>query len=276
MERAVVESCRIFYQEHADLIDESHGWEHVYAVYQHAVRAVSCHQPALTERQALQVRIAALLHDADDHKYFPDSFDEQSGQNQCDNARLVMNRAGIVDQPDVIKGVMEMIRLVSCSTNGNTVPHHIANNEDQYYKLIPRWADRLEAVGTRGVVRCYLYAQEVGDPLYSDETPRPQSIEEVWQHASPDRFEDYQARGGGSIDMLSHYYNCLLHIAHPPPEASGNTYLVDAMMDCATILVQICLHYGKTGNLHPTYFHQLVTNHHHHHSPDHPQQGRAM
>ena len=83
-----------------------------------------------------------------------------------------------------------MISLVSCSSNGNAAPPEARTSPEL---LWPRWADRLEASGEVGVVRCYRYNLHVGAPLSVEATPRPASPEEVWRHATEERFEAYQA-----------------------------------------------------------------------------------
>ena len=141
-----------------------------------------------------------------------------------------------------------MISWVSCSENGNTVPNEVRDT-DAYHLLVPRWADRLEAVGKVGVVRCYRYNQEKGAPLHSAASPRPRSRDEVYRLASPDRFERYRESGGRSADMISHYYDKLLHIARPPPEIVRNAYLERAAEQGAEALVEVCLRFGRTGEV---------------------------
>jgi hypothetical protein len=104
------------------------------------------------------IKVAALLHDVDDAQYFPHT----SGvhENALELIRLVevpaKSHASITD----------MIALVSCSKDGNRVPASIAESIE-CHPLIPWWADRLEAVGSAGAVRCYLYSLEQGRPLSS-------------------------------------------------------------------------------------------------------------
>ena len=85
-----------------------------------------------------------------------------------------------------------MISHVSASVNGNKVPPCAF---EKPWFLWPRWSDRLEAIGTIGMVRCYQYNMEQGAPLCAERTPRPQSVEEVWQNVKEQRFEDYQKTG---------------------------------------------------------------------------------
>ena len=149
-----------------------------------------------------------------------------------------------------------MISLVSCSENGNHVPSRILE-ENEFHLLIPRWSDRLEAVGTKGVVRCYQYNQESGLPLSSADSPRARTIEEVWQLASPQRFQEYQ-RTGESKDMISHYYDKLLHVACPPKRMVQNAYLEKQAEASSEALLEVCLRYGRTGVIDESYLQRLA------------------
>ena len=244
----VVKLVERFYNDHTE-IKVSHGFRHVKAVYQHACKAIECHQPPLKPLVSMEVKLAALLHDLDDRKYFPDHVDYQ-------NARSILHAADI--PAESIGSVLAMIRLVSCSENGNTVPDYIVDRGD-YYLLIPRWADRLEAVGAVGVVRCFQYNREKMHPLSSPKSPRSQTHDEVWEHATPDRFEAYQQRGGTSGDMISHYYDKLLHIARPPASIVRNSYLERMGEESAKELLEVCVRFGKTGVVDVDYIEQLAS-----------------
>lgn len=247
-----------YQQDHADRIQESHGIVHVRAVVHHAARAIECHRDAvppnivISTTMAWQIQLAALLHDVDDHKYFPH-------HKNYENARRLMADGGV--PTDCVELILYMIGLVSCSVHGNDVPERIIAN-GEYHLLIPRWADRLEAVGVVGVVRCYQYNVEHSLPLCSITSPRAVTVDEVWRYATPERFAAYQARGGTSDDMISHYYDKLLHVARPPPpDRVRNTYLeqMAAVSSAAgSPLVEVCLRYGRTGQVDETYIRDLA------------------
>jgi uncharacterized protein len=266
------EEVESFYRVHSE-IKESHGINHVMAVYRHAENAVQVHaEPTpLTMQQSMQVLIAALLHDVDDHKYFPQN-------DNYENARIILDRvfdgteiqerqqqqSKQEDNPpgraQVKETIIEMISFVSCSMNKNSVPDRVKNHNGDdkkgsaYWMLIPRWADRLEAVGRQGVVRCYQYNREHGEQLSSEFSPRPQSEEEVWEAAHPERFERYD---GNSTDMISHYYDKLLHVSRPPPGIVRNVYLESMANESSKELVEVCLRYGRTGLVDERYIQSL-------------------
>jgi len=234
---------------------------------------------------AMEIEVAAILHDVDDRKYFPrednvfqdraNSFSPAiSGQPQpyyLPNALHITKAAEIPEES--IRTILKMISWVGCSENGNSIPPEIEATK-KYYYLIPRWSDRLEAVGPVGVVRCYQYNREIGAPLWKDDdlydSPRPSCEEDVWKFATPERFEGYlsgetrtkgvppnkkQKNGNGNLvkeksvgsSMISHYYDKLLHVARPPPEIVRNDYLESKAKESSKELVEVCLRFGMTG-----------------------------
>lgn len=186
-------------------IDDSHGLLHAAAVLGHADQALKV-ATTLPAARAAAVRLAALLHDADDKKYFPRT------ATTYENARRIMAEAGAPQA--VIDDAVLMIGHVSCSANGNAVPPEAVDSPEL---LWPRWADRLEATGEIGVVRCYMYDAKSGRPLFTAETPRPTTAAECFAHATEERFAEYQRSGGGSASMVDHYFDKLLQVARPAP-----------------------------------------------------------
>ena len=196
--------------------------------------------------------------------------------------------------------ILQMISWVSCSENGNSIPpalqtvtsskHNNIQTQGKgknhcklhvqlpvpvlpYHLLIPRWADRLEAVGARGVVRCYLYTLENGGLLSTTHSPRPQSEQELWdKYVNMDvdvdvdvhgiyrknKLQEYMDRGGISTDMISHYYDKLLHIARPPKDIVRNSYLENKAAESSKELVEVCLRFGRTGKVDEDYIKSLM------------------
>ena len=91
-------------------VPSSHGILHALKVLKHAHSALEqC--PKLTQDIKLAIMLAALLHDADDKKYFPKNKNYQ-------NARQIVRKV----YPDVEDLVIEMIGYVACSANGSSIP----------------------------------------------------------------------------------------------------------------------------------------------------------
>jgi uncharacterized protein len=279
---SVWKETRKFYQVHSE-IKESHGIGHVEAVYRHAVHALAAASLShdendddngstttttttapivITATQVMEIKVATILHDVDDGKYFPN-------HSTYENATSILQRANV--PVDSHASILDMISWVSCSKNGNNVPESIQTS-GEYFRLIPRWSDRLEAVGAIGVVRCYQYNQEHGRALFSASSPRAQTVEQVWEFATPERFATYQqqsGQGGGSSisdddddddddNMISHYYDKLLHVAHPPPGIVRNAYLEAQAEQSSCELIKVCLEFGKTGKVNVDYIENLA------------------
>jgi uncharacterized protein len=172
-------------------ISPCHGYEHAMAVYNHAVKATE--ELKIQEKEL--ILYAALLHDIDDPKFFK--------SKDCENAISILKEVGLKDEE--IKTVVEMINLVSSSKNGDRVPESVKGKE---WKLIPRWCDRLEAIGKIGIQRCATFRKNVTKaPFFASSTPRPKDMEELSSYVSVERYKSYK---GESLSMIDHYFDKLL------------------------------------------------------------------
>jgi len=230
-------------------VPDHHGAGHAQRVLGHVEQALMASTRQLTSQRSLAVRLAALLHDADDRKYFGSPL-KKPGQSSSKlleafpNADSLLRAAGATRE--ISEEVLRMISWVSCSVNGNSAPPETLAEPEL---LWPRWADRLEATGEIGIVRCWEYNCEVDMPKVTARTPRPSTEDEVWALASPERFSRYQSSGGASDSMLDHYYDKLLQVSRPPASIVQNAYLEEEMAKRSAPLVEICLKYGETGAL---------------------------
>ena len=94
------------------------------------------------------VALAALLHDADDHKLF-------RTENNA-NARSFLSAQGVA--PEKIEEICRVINAVSFSQNRGRRPETPEGR-------IVQDADRLDALGAVGVARTFAYGGEHGRPL---------------------------------------------------------------------------------------------------------------
>ena len=202
-----------------------HGIEHAKQVLNNALKAIEVSTYALTPEQIESVLLAALLHDADDRKFF-------STHTNNENLRLVL-----FDKTDeFINSVIYMVNLVSSSKNGDSIPPEII---DQEWKLIPRYADRLEAIGLIGIERCYIYSKKAKMPLYLVDTPKPKTEEELWSIATHERYNLYD---GNSKSMMDHYYDKLLRLTFFPIH---NKYFDEQCEIRRRPLIDFVLKFGK-------------------------------
>ena len=244
MNRAGIMMAALF--EHAG-VDATHGYSHAVAVCWHANEALEVADPPVAPARQLAVILAALLHDVDDRKYFPDTCTTYA------HAARIMEAAGA---PAVVTAeALYMISLVSCSANGNTVPATVADRPELLY---PRWADRLEAVGDRGVMRCVQYSYKARTPIALESTPRPDSDAGILAAATAERFAAYQA-GAPSASIVDHFYDKLIHVALTPPWLVRNAYLEKEAAGRAEPILAACRAYSAGGqDAAGQYFEQLA------------------
>ena len=224
---------------------ESHGLNHCLTVLGHMETAIasglanSSGSSLITPQKDLTLKLAALLHEADDHKYFPDNKEFQNARMICDQSIP----SEFENKTDVISEVILMISLVSASVNGNSVPEAAKCDPTL---LWPRYCDRLESIGVIGAVRCYQYTHESGEALMIETTPRPKTEEEVWSEVKEARWNGYQS-GINSASMMDHYYDKLLHIAKFDMDFICNEYLVSEAKKRVQPLVDVCVESGLSG-----------------------------
>lgn len=218
----VVEELAIFFK--TANVDRCHGIAHAESVAQHALAA--CKLETLTKDEEDAIVIASACHDADDRKFFPDSVD-------FDNARAVCRKVA----PHLEILVIRMISRVSCSKNGNEM-----QLQDPWMP-IPRWCDRIEALGWVGIWRCYVYSMERGRPLMAPEDRLPTCREDLAVLASPERFQIYlKSKGTCSVSFIGHFYDKVLHLR----VKTGNAYLDEKLEEGYEQVVQFLLSFNPS------------------------------
>ena len=100
-------------------IDSSHGISHMIIVLCHTKKALESWEKtngAIHEREKLLIRLAALFHDIDDTKYFPNN-------NEYQNARNILTGVQDSDLTTIeIDKIIKIISWVSASKNGDRIP----------------------------------------------------------------------------------------------------------------------------------------------------------
>ncbi len=212
-------------------VDDGHGIDHSNRVLKHAENALY-YEPNLNSQAKLAIRLAALLHDADDNKFFPNRGNQ--------NTHYVLEQ--VQCSQETAKLVIRMISLVSCSKNRN---EHV----EPGWLLIPRFADRLEAMGAMGVIRCYLYSLHSKRPLSLDTTPKACTLLELERIVLNERFAKYS---GTSQSMMDHFYDKLLHLSKMDTK---NLYIQKEAITRHKVLTEFCLEFGRTGKVNKEQIH---------------------
>ena len=122
-----------------------HDAAHSLRVYRNAMKIAETEPEADKEIVAL----AALLHDADDHKLF------HTENNENTRSFLMENRV----PEEAIDLICTAINAVSFSQNRGKKPDTIEGR-------IVQDADRLDALGAIGIARAFAYGGEHGRPLH--------------------------------------------------------------------------------------------------------------
>lgn len=229
-------------------IPESHGIGHAVIVLLHSNNALK--YTTLSSDKKLNVKLASLLHDADDSKYFSHLCDT----NKYINALTILNAIESEFKVTIDKDeIITMIDLVSFSKHGNNIPNYIKDDINKEYLLYPRFSDRLEAIGEIGIRRCLLYTIESNRPFYLDSTPKITSYDKVLEEATEERLQEYINKGGKSISTVDHFYDKLLHVGK---FQTTNPYYIKIRDERIAPMIQFVIYYGGNGNIDP-YFNNL-------------------
>lgn len=136
-EKGILDSAKSFITTLFANDYSGHDAEHSLRVYKNAIMIAD------TEPQCdhLVISLAALLHDADDHKIF----------NTKNNANARMFLEGQNLGKDIIEQICGVINGVSFSKNKGRSPETLEGK-------IVQDADRLDAIGAVGIARTFAYA----------------------------------------------------------------------------------------------------------------------
>jgi uncharacterized protein len=137
LEEKAIEYITELFKGNAD----GHDLSHTMRVYKMAVRLAEAYHEA--DKQV--VELAALLHDADDHKLF-------NTENNA-NARFFLESQGV--NREKVDLICEVINSVSFSKNKGKKPSTLEG-------CIVQDADRLDALGAIGIARTFSYGGKHG------------------------------------------------------------------------------------------------------------------
>ena len=145
-DNGITEAAAEFIRSLFESISDGHGADHSLRVYRNAM-LIAESEP---DCDLQIVSLAALLHDADDHKLF------STGNNE--NARRFLNSRSV--PADRIDRICEAINSVSFSRNRDKRP-------DTPEGRIVQDADRLDAIGAVGIARTFAFGGAHGRDLES-------------------------------------------------------------------------------------------------------------
>ena len=223
----IVPPLQKLFEEHN--VSKDHDISHALLVMNNCKNAILESKEKHSEENIRNMLLASILHDADDHKLFATKNNE--------NLRKIMKDTGY--SKDTITKVVEMVELVSSSKNGDKLP----KSKKDYYKVIPRYSDRLEAIGIIGVARTFSYTIHKNQPLFRFDTARPTTLEEIDMVATIERYNSYK---GSSKSMIDHFYDKLIRVCDFP---ISNPFFDRITKERKNKLLDFILLFGNQGKI---------------------------
>ena len=136
MQNTIIENAIGYVKEKFEKEFSGHDYFHALRVYKMATR--------IAEREGADleiVQLAALLHDVDDRKISPDTYEDQT------NAKIFLAREGV--SAEASEWICRIIREISFGAN-DSAPSTLEGKCVQD-------ADRLDAIGAIGIARAFAY-----------------------------------------------------------------------------------------------------------------------
>ena len=146
MNEKIIDAAKAYIKNLFENNTDGHDAQHSVRVYHNALKIAR----AYPNCDFSVVSLAALLHDADDHKLF-------DTQNNL-NARTFLQTQGA--DSDMTDFICEVINCVSFSKNKGKHPESIEG-------MIVQDADRLDAIGAIGIARTFAFGGKNGKTIES-------------------------------------------------------------------------------------------------------------
>ena len=144
MDKTIVENAKRYIEQLFENNADGHDAGHSLRVYRNAVKIAEKYP----ESDLFIISLAALLHDADDHKLFHTENNE--------NARNFLSSQSI--DSETTERICRIINAVSFSKNRGKRP-------DSLEGMIVQDADRLDAIGAVGIARTFAYGGKNERPM---------------------------------------------------------------------------------------------------------------
>lgn len=172
----IIEKAKSFVRDLLSKEGSGHGYDHVQRVLYNAEKILQTE-----EADPFVVRLAAILHDVDDYKLFPDHQNDE-------NARAFLKEAGVDEE--TAEKVIACIDTISFKGKDSVVPQTMEGK-------IVQDADRLDAIGAIGIARAFAYGGSQNRRLYDD----------MLLFRKNPSFKEYRS---GSPSTIAHFYEKLL------------------------------------------------------------------
>ncbi|KAJ2401186.1 hypothetical protein GGI23_001561 [Coemansia sp. RSA 2559] len=193
----VIRKAETFVKDFMGKYDCSHDWHHVQRVVRQAL-ALAKAESQTRPVDMFVVHLAALLHDVDDAKYVQGSEDQLNSRGFLTHAGVDSDRAELVCKIiDSVSFRKELLQAEQAKQGLGSVEERQWRQECVELACVQD-ADRLDAMGAFGVLRCAAFSGARNRPLHN---PRDNS------GCGETTYEQYAANSSGaSGSAVSHFY----------------------------------------------------------------------
>lgn len=196
MPNELISAVEDFVQADLKNVDCSHDWNHIKRVRKNALKILEMENlnGNYMNSDILVIELAALMHDVGDFKY---SKDHSAGPRLVNE--FLRNHIG----PNLTESQVEkIVQIVANISFRHEVSQGISSSVSEEFYIVQD-ADRLDAIGTIGIARCFAYSGAKNRPLYI-ESDRHLKFDD--SNLNCYKYE------GGSGSALSHFYEKLFKI----------------------------------------------------------------
>lgn len=179
----MLERAKKYVKKYMDRDASGHDWYHTERVL-HLAEAIAAQEMKTMELDMEAVQLIALLHDLDDRKLSPRTYDN------LDRAREFLYKNDV--EAERREMILDSIRKLSFKGTGATVP------DSQEGKIVQD-ADRLDAMGAIGIARTFAFGGSRGRAIFDpSQTPKLDMNEEIYNR--------------GQSTGINHFYEKLLRL----------------------------------------------------------------
>lgn len=179
----MVEKAKRYVKKYMDRDASGHDWYHTERVL-HLAEAIAAQEKKTADLDMEAVQMIALLHDLDDRKLSPRTYDN------LDRAREFLYKNDVA--ADRREMILDSIRKLSFKGTGKSVPNSLEGK-------IVQDADRLDAMGAIGIARTFAFGGSRGRVIFDPTQPPKMDMNE----------ETYNR---GQSTGINHFYEKLLRL----------------------------------------------------------------
>lgn len=196
-----------YVQKKVDGNDASHDWDHANRVRKIALKLCKTEGDPNT----FIVELAALLHDAEDHKYEKGGLacGKNSNTTSLPTVKEFLKDKCMQYNTPYEEHILAVIDAVSFKNElkGNHNTKVLELNVELESKIVQD-ADRLDALGAIGIARTFNYAGRIGRPIYSPEEDGDKNI----ANSTLATFASYTEKTPQQDSTINHFYEKLFHL----------------------------------------------------------------